>query len=149
MKSISFGHTWPALVARAKSVTRRQWKAAQAKTFHAGDQVLALDKDRRAGGQPIAELRLVDDVRSERLIDMPDSDYAAEGFSWFHAHEQAIPMSALGQPWAKDECSLGAYLVWRHTRPAQRVYVVRFTIERVYPAATRRLERILVGEASA
>ena len=149
MKSISFGHTWPALVARAKSVTRREWKASHAKSFRAGDQVLALDRDRRAGGQPIAELRLVDDVRPERMIEMPDSDYAAEGFAWFHAQPQAIPVSAIGQPWAQEECSLGAFQAWRATRRAQRVYVVWFEVERVYPAATRRLLSILAGEAVA
>lgn len=81
---ISFSWTTPALLAGEKTVTRRHWDAKYAAGFKAGDEVIAYDKSPRAGGKPVARLRLTQDVRLEPDGAAPDSDYDAEGFAFLY-----------------------------------------------------------------
>jgi hypothetical protein len=90
MKIISFTWTTPALLAGAKTVTRRDWKPEYAARFKGGDFILACDKSPRAGGRPIALIRLTQAPYHEPLAKMPHTDFQAEGFLWFAQHNEAI-----------------------------------------------------------
>lgn len=81
---ISFAYTTPALIAGQKTVTRRHWKGDYADRFKAGTEVTAYDRSPRAGGKPVARLRLTQDVQLEPDADAPDSDYDAEGFAFLY-----------------------------------------------------------------
>jgi hypothetical protein len=87
MKIISFAWTTPALIAGAKTCTRRDWKPEYAIRFHKGDICLAYDKQPRFKGKPVAKIRLTVDPVFESTKLAPDSDYAAEGFAWLKAHD--------------------------------------------------------------
>jgi hypothetical protein len=86
MKIISFAWTTPALLAGAKTCTRRDWKMEYAFRFKKGDLCLAYDKQPRFGGKPVAIIRLTATPIFESTKRAPLSDYAAEGFSWLKAH---------------------------------------------------------------
>lgn len=88
MKIISFAWTTPALLARRKTVTRREWTEAYAHQFQAGDLVAAYDKNPRNGGKQVATIRLLCDPYLEPVNQMPGSDYEAEGFQYFE--EQSL-----------------------------------------------------------
>lgn len=126
MKIISFGWTAAALVARAKTVTRRTWKAHWAANFKKGDYCKAYNKDPRYGGSHIALIKLTEDVRLEPLIKMPDSDYEAEGFVFLAANPWLVPKS---MPYG---VSLEAFEAWRQS--GGEMYVVRFEVEELTAA---------------
>jgi hypothetical protein len=86
MKIISFAWTTPALLAGAKTCTRRDWKPEYAMRFHAGDICLAYNKQPRFGGKPVAKIRLTWDPIFESTKLAPSSDYEAEGFAWLKKH---------------------------------------------------------------
>lgn len=86
MKIISFAWTTPALLAGAKTVTRRHWKPGYAARFKAGDFILAYDKSPRAHGRPVAIIRLIQAPHYESLAKMPDADFQAEGFGYLAMH---------------------------------------------------------------
>jgi hypothetical protein len=79
--SISFG--WTCQYLPAKTVTRRDWEDSHAQkfinVFKRGDRVIALDKDKRYGGQQIGWCKLMAAPYKEKLADMPESDLLAEG----------------------------------------------------------------------
>lgn len=106
---LSFGWTAPALRAGAKTVTRRSWDRAYADTFnerHApggGDPavaperlVRAFDKQPYAGGREFGLLALVQAAEWQLLADLPEADFAAEGFEWWSQHpEIEVPVGLL------------------------------------------------------
>jgi hypothetical protein len=113
---ISFAWTTPALLARRKTVTRRDWHADYARRFHAGDIVLAYDKNPRARGKQIATLRLTHDPYWERGCDMPDDDWEREGFAYLQ--EQATDVNGT------DPATL-----WRQMKTTDDgLWVIRFEI---------------------
>jgi len=79
--AISFG--WTAQYLPNKSVTRRVWKDSHAakfiRAYERGDRVVALNKDKRNGGEQIGWCKLTCAPYKERLSEMPESDVAAEG----------------------------------------------------------------------
>lgn len=79
---VSFAHTTDALLSGLKTVTRRDWCDSHAAKFGTGQLVDAYDHLPRSGGHKVATIRLTCDPYKERLIDMPDSDLAAEGGLW-------------------------------------------------------------------
>jgi len=84
---ISFAWTTPAVLAGAKTVTRRDWTDRHARQFHAGDVVDAWSKDPRAGGRKVARVRILS-IALEPMAWMPDRDYAAEGFDYLHSLDE-------------------------------------------------------------
>jgi hypothetical protein len=82
VKHISFAWTTRALLAGAKTVTRREWNDAYAARFHKDEFVVALDKSPMYGGRPVAVIRLTRDPYLENPRDAPDADFAGEGFSY-------------------------------------------------------------------
>lgn len=120
---IAFAWTAPALLAGAKTVTRRAWSQGHARRFRAGVLVDAWDKAPRFGGRAIAQVRVMRAPYREHTFDMPESDYAAEGFAWIAEH---------GDGRARER----AAAVWREWREAGHVlWVVRFDLVR--PEALR------------
>jgi hypothetical protein len=130
---ISFAYTTPALLARSKSVTRREWDAGYAARFHKGDVVQAWDKSPRFGGCHVADTLLTADPTVEPIITMPASDYEAEGFAWLRLHPGTVDTKRFGGfTWADFE-------TWRHS--GGDVWVVRFELVKVHETLEAWLAR--------
>ena len=131
-KIISFGWTWPALVAGKKTVTRREWNYAYAESFMRGEICQAWDFSPRSGhGKRIGEIRIVS-VAREPLISMADEDYRQEGFHFLDRHQDMIP-DAKDSPIAKYKNAKRPcrefFEGWRK-RP-DSVWVVRFVVLKI------------------
>lgn len=114
---ISFGWTTPALLAGAKTVTRRAWTPKHAAHFKAGMLVDAWNTSpRNVKGNPhkVAVIRLTQDVQSSTLY--PHEDYEAEGLRWLHEHD--IKVNGVN----------GLDLWWDWQCHVPRLYVVRFEV---------------------
>lgn len=125
---ISFSWTSPALLAGAKTVTRRDWSESHAAKFRAGMLVDAWDRGPRTRlGRKIATIRL-SGVYKKRSNEVPWADWYAEGFEW---------LSVKGT--LNDRRR--AEVIWYdwHKRPRD-LYVVRFELIEVLRA------RILAAE---
>ena len=120
MRIISFHWTVEALLAGAKTVTRREWSEKYARSFKAGERVQAWDKSPRYGGKKVAVIELTQDPYQEYLDDAPASDFQAEGLQWMVDNNHDMPS---GIP-AYDfwEC-------WQENNPL--VWVVRFKLVEV------------------
>ena len=128
-KIISFSWTSPALVARAKSCTRRDWNERYALSFREGELVQAWDRSPRVkGSRQIAWIRLTQDPSWEHMSSMPDSDYEAEGFKYFSEHPNLRGRN--GVPLAS---SLPGFLAWRIGGGS--MWVVRFKLEEILGGA--------------
>ena len=117
MKKISYAWTSAALLAGAKTCTRRDWKTSYALSFREGELVQAWDKDTRVkGAQRISIVQLTHKPYLEHISAMPDSDYAAEGFEWYSQHPEMLPPThgPMGVSWE-------AFVDWRKD---DRVYWV-------------------------
>jgi hypothetical protein len=122
---ISFAYTTPALLAGAKTVTRRDWKPEHAERFLIGHPVDAYDRSPRNGGRKVAVVSITS-VKRESIARMPDSDYEAEGFRWLHEH-YTVPPKSSGFP----DFSRATFDAWRESGAV--LYVVRFELVRVLP----------------
>ncbi len=123
MKIISFAWTTPALLAREKTVTRRDWKERFARGFKAGDLVAAWDKLPRNHGRKVATIRLTCKPYKQVVAMAPDSDYEAEGFGFFERHPEELPANA---PWPVVDRAM-----WQQFRFGDRfkvLWVVRFEV---------------------
>lgn len=125
MRAISFGWTWPALVTKNKTCTRRDWDPRYARSFKSGECLQALNKVWFQGGKRIGVIRLIEKPYLQNLADMPAADYRNEGFEWFFCNPSAIPRKGDGVNVIRDG-SLAAFRMWRETK--QFVWVVRFKI---------------------
>jgi len=96
MRIISFAWTTPALLARQKSVTRRDWKYDYAKTFKAGENLQAWNKNPRLKHYPrfmarkVGEIQLREDPYLEPLAEVPLADWVEEGFEYLQSHGYKI-----------------------------------------------------------
>lgn len=79
MKIISFAWTTEALLQGKKTQTRRFWKDSYTKQFKKGDMVQVYDKNPRAGGKLIAFIRLTKKPYKQKLDDITQDDFLAEG----------------------------------------------------------------------
>ena len=116
MKIISFSWTTPALLAGAKTVTRREWSDDYAKSFHKGDFVAAYDRGPRSGGKQIATIRLTQDPYQEHVASAPYQDYEAEGLAWIESKGLMIQGVSPYDFW----------LEWRDENPL--VWVIKFEV---------------------
>jgi hypothetical protein len=132
MKSpiIAFAWTSPALIARAKDTTRRDWTADYAKRWKAGQIAQAYDNGPRRGGKKIGEIRLTQAPHLERTRFMPDADYRREGLEWLDRHPQCIP--------ANRHIDFQA---WKEAD--ERLYVICFEILAIEPWAEEWLSELL------
>lgn len=83
---ISFAWTTAALLAGAKTVTRRDWKKQHAMQFAKGKLVDAYDRSPRTHGRKVATIRILRDPYVAWSTDLTDEDYEREGFNWLKAH---------------------------------------------------------------
>lgn len=114
---VSFAWTTPALLAGAKTVTRRDWSPSHAAKFHAGMLVDAWDASPRTGrSRKVATIRLTRDPYLELTSDAPLEHYEREGFVWLDKHGLG---DLVAHTWRE----------WR-TKP-QRLYVVEFALVEV------------------
>lgn len=110
MRIISFGWTSPAIVAHAKTKTRRQWKDSHAACFKKGDLIQAYNKSPQYHGERIEIIELTRDPYLEDIALMPDTDYETEGFAYLHAHSELISPSGREK---FGNCSLYQFRQWR------------------------------------
>lgn len=85
MRIISFAWTTPAIEAKAKTCTRRDWDDKYASHFNAGDLLAGFNKSPRFHGYQIATIRLTQKPHKERYYDVPYSDWQAEGFEYLES----------------------------------------------------------------
>ena len=117
MKIISFAWTTEALLAGAKSCTRREWTSAYARMFRAGELLAAYDRLPRVHGKQVGVIRLTADP--EWSNEYPESDYGAEGLAWMERQGQLIQGMQPRQWWRE----------WVEEK--QWYWIVRFTLEPV------------------
>lgn len=125
MKIISFAQTTPALRAKRKSCTRRDWTTRYALSFQQDELVQAWDKLPRAHGKRIGTIRVTVKPYLEHLSLMPDSDYENEGFAFFSEFPEALPKHS-----GPMGVSFEAFNQWR--QQDETLWVVRFVIEELF-----------------
>ncbi len=120
MKIIAFAETTEALLAGAKTCTRREWNDSHALTFHAGEEVQAWDRSPRTGrGKRVGTIRLTCAPYKEYANNAPDADYAAEGFEYMSAHGLTLFGGARPEEvWAS----------WVNAEMSYALWVVRFEL---------------------
>ncbi len=117
---ISFGETTPALLAGAKTVTRRHWTDSHARHFKRLMRVDAWNTTpRNVKGNPhkIATIVLTEDPVSESTLMLPGKDWDAEGFAYMVEHGLTVFGEHPSDLWRE----------WRTGKP-QHFYVVRFEV---------------------
>jgi len=116
MKVISFSWTTPALLAGAKTVTRRDWNPRYAESFRVSELVAAYDRSPRYGGRQVGTIRLLRAPYRENIADAPEDDYIAEGLQWMNERGIEIQRTPPELWWA----------AWRRSKAI--VWVVRFDV---------------------
>lgn len=134
MRIISFAWTTPALLARRKTVTRREWTPEYAAGFHPGDLVAAYNRSPRNGGRQVAVLR-IQSVILESTIVMPDSDYEAEGFVYL-----------AGRRIGKHDASWEGFRQWRNDD--EDMWVIRFDVVEIFEVHAVPTSQPLLGYPS-
>jgi hypothetical protein len=130
MSFITFAWTTAALLAGAKTCTRRSWDPRYARQFKAGDVVDAYDRSPRNRGRVVAYIELLVDAYLESTELMPDSDWEAEGFRYLNEHPEVRPRHILGHAAAPDEFTFeGGFARWRASKDL--MWVVRFRLLKV------------------
>jgi hypothetical protein len=120
MQIISYAWTLPALLARRKTRTRRQWIDSYASRFKVGMLCAAYDKSPRFRGKKVGVIRITG-LKKEDIALMPDADYEREGFAYFA--EQGLEI------WRKPPRR--AFDDWR--AQGGTYWVVDFEIEELVP----------------
>jgi len=113
---ISFAWTTPALLAGAKTVTRRDWKKQHAMQFAKGLLVDAYDKSPRQHVRKVATIRIKRDPHLETTAYLPIEEFAAEGFAWLAANGGSAEHARINEIWAE----------WRDS--PRQLYVVEFEL---------------------
>ena len=122
MKIISFAWTTPALLAGAKTVTRRDWSAGYAARFAPGELVCAYDRNPRFKGKQVATIRITSVVLGT-AFKLPPEDWEAEGFAYLSKRGAKVDGLTPEELWS-DWNQGGARHLW----------VVRFELVEVLPA---------------
>lgn len=134
---ISFSWTTPALLAGAKTVTRRDWKDVTAnlalRHFHHQKSIEAYDKSPRLGGKRVAWIRLTERPVKESTATIPPGDFTCEGFGYFKHAARVGPRDLDRETQAER-----AERIWREWQVNPRdLWVVRFEVVTIEPRAVR------------
>ena len=98
---ISFSWTTPALLAGAKTMTRRDWTASHAARFTVGRLVDAWDRSPRTQlGRKVATIRITRQPYRTSTADLSREDFVGEGFEWLQAHGAAAEVERIVRSWA-------------------------------------------------
>jgi hypothetical protein len=121
---ISFAWTTPALLAGAKTMTRRDWKAEHASRIRVGQIVDAWDRSPRTGkGRKVATIRVAAQPLYQWSNTVDQGDWKAEGFDWLLQH---------GSPRDRER----VMEIWNDWRVFPvRLWVVRFELVDVVQVA--------------
>jgi hypothetical protein len=123
---ISFAHTTPALLAGAKTVTRRTWAPKHAARFKAGQLVDAWDRTPRVrGAKKVATIRITRDPWIQNSRELTEADFIREGFAWLdeHKHDSTWLTDLAGVTWRQS------FEIWKQN--AEDCYVVEFELVEV------------------
>lgn len=97
---ISFAWTTPALLAGAKTMTRRDWKPITAARFTEGLVVDAWDRSPRTKlGRKVATIRITRRPHLEWSSPLSEADYEREGFVWLMAHGEWVLVEQIVSEW--------------------------------------------------
>lgn len=116
MRIISFAWTTPAIRARRKTCTRRDWNDNYAQRFQKGEFIAAYDRSPRYGGHQIAVIRLTDKPYKEATCKAPPQDWEAEGFAYLSSIGAKVNGLTPVELWQR----------WLHSD--KKLWVVRFEI---------------------
>jgi len=116
MRIISFAWTTPALIALAKTCTRRDWDDDYARTWHKGDFAQSWDHLPRAHGRQVGVVELTNHPVKEWTNLIPSTDWEAEGFQYLTDYGCTLHGMTPQQVW--DD--------W-HTNP-RKLWVIRFKL---------------------
>lgn len=84
---LSFAETTPALLAGAKTVTRREWADSHARKFTPGLMVQAWNKTPRVkGAKRVGTVRITQSPYREMSDLIPAGDFDGEGFRYMTEH---------------------------------------------------------------
>lgn len=120
---ISFAHTTPALLAGAKTLTRRTWTAGHAARFRAGMLVDAWDQVPRVrGARKVGVIRITRDPWIQNSRYLSEEDYIREGFAWLdaHRHDSSWLTDLAGISWRQS------FETWRAL--AEDYWVIEFEL---------------------
>lgn len=124
---ISFAKTTGALLAGAKTQTRRDWADKHAAHFDIGQIVDAWDRlPRVKGAKKIGVIRITRDPWVQNSRELTEDDYVREGFAWLdaHQHDSTWLTELAGVTWRQS------FEMWKAN--AEDCYVVEFElVERV------------------
>lgn len=118
---LSFGWTTPALLAGAKTCTRRDWKPEHAARFKAGmlvDAWNSLPRNVAKNPRKVAVIRLTQDPVLEFTTDAREDDWFAEGFDYLNQHGALINGVSPAALWDQ----------WTSPDTGRQLYVVRFEV---------------------
>lgn len=121
---ISFGWTTPAILARRKTVTRREWDPRYADRFYEGQVCDAWNTSpRNVRGNPrkIATIRLTAKPTYELTRQAPPEDWEREGFEYLSANGHKVGKLTPEELWNQ----------WHRHDNYARLWVVRFEIVEV------------------
>lgn len=122
-KWLVFGWTTPAVVNSQKTLTLRAMGPVEAVQWRMGELVYAYDRDPSDGGERLALLRLTHDPYEVSTMQLRKSDFNALGFGYLQAMGITAPNgNTPTQIWQRMQ------------QTPERLYVVRFRIERLYDA---------------
>lgn len=114
---ISFAWTTPALLAGAKTVTRRDWSVDYARRFTVGMLVDAWDHSPRTRkGRKVATIRITRAPYIERSDVLSNEHYSREGFVWLREHGDRETVARIMRTWGDN---------WRY------LYVIEFELVEV------------------
>jgi hypothetical protein len=95
---IAFAYTTPALLAGAKTVTRRRWAERHARIFREGTRVDAWDRSPRIKiARRVATIRVLEEPRLERSDMVVLADWYLEGLEYLRAHGATDAEKALAE----------------------------------------------------
>lgn len=144
---ISFAWTTPALLAGAKTMTRREWNDDYAARFKAGQLVDAWNQTPRVNSarrgialaRKVATIRITRAPYRQRLGSMTNGDYAREGFRWMWEMNDG------------PEAAQRAYAIWHDWQqtPDRELWVVEFELVEVLGVGSPAGGRPLEGETGA
>lgn len=123
---ISFGYVEPAIQARRKCTTLRDWNWRHAEKFYDGMVVDGYDRSPRAGGKKTSEIIILGEPEIFCTSHLNDAHYETEGFRYLDEIGDKGPMLKM---FLADSYK-GVLETWRDM--GDILYLVRFKIHKTH-----------------